>query len=286
MGMGEPLDNYHSVLGALKTMTDPSRFSLSPTRVTISTVGVVPRILKLIRDAPQVGLALSLHAPNQHLRLQIVPTAKAWDLQAIMDATTRFITSQNRLRTTTKRRHVLIEYVLLSDLNDSSATAHELGALLQGLDVVLNVIPYNPTSVIRAFEAPAEGAVQAFLAVVRSYGVVCMLRQELGQDIDGACGQLVIKSAGIQKPGKGSCEEENNNVQDVEDLGSRMDGRKGVSSIAVAKRKKGGKGNVSHNNSELTVWEKYGDVTVKAALGCAFAFVAFRVLRRVMNQEA
>ncbi|KAJ3317820.1 sorting nexin, partial [Blyttiomyces sp. JEL0837] len=127
MGMGEPLDNYNAVLGAINAMVDTSRFGLSPSRVTVSTVGVVPRIYALMRDAPQVGLALSLHAPNQELRTKIVPTGKAWHIDRIWTATMAFINNQNRaIKSNASKRHILIEYVLISKVNDTPEVAHQL----------------------------------------------------------------------------------------------------------------------------------------------------------------
>ena len=217
MGMGEPLDNYTQVLAAIHAMADvsryilkahPARFGLSPSRISISTVGVVPRIRSLIKDAPQVGLALSLHAPNQTLRTQIVPSSKAWHIDRIMDAMQAFVDNQNQ-GTRTHRRHVLVEYVLIADINDSLETAHELGLLLQGRDVLLNVIPYNPTQVPFDYKPPSIGTTRAFVDTVKGYGVHTLQRQELGQDIASACGQLVITSQE-----KSAC-----SIGDLEDLG-------------------------------------------------------------------
>jgi adenine C2-methylase RlmN of 23S rRNA A2503 and tRNA A37 len=193
MGMGEPLDNYQQVLKAIKAMTDPAQFGLAASRITISTVGIVPKILSMIQDAPQVGLALSLHAPNQDLRLKIVPTAKAWPLEKIMSATEAFILNQNQNRK--RRRHVLVEYVLIANVNDSTQVAHQLGKLLQNKDMLLNVIPYNPTSVNYDFKRPSRMSQDAFVSICREYGVHTLLRQTMGQDIDGACGQLVINNS-------------------------------------------------------------------------------------------
>ncbi|KAI8810124.1 hypothetical protein BJ742DRAFT_802237 [Cladochytrium replicatum] len=153
MGMGEPLDAYGSVMGAIRCMTDTSRFGLSPARISLSTVGVVPRLYALLNDAPDVGLALSLHAPTQDLRMQIVPTAKAWHIDRIMAATDAFISQQNASldaeesaaiarkdpnlpillqRLSNKRRRVLVEFVIIANVNDSEDTAHALGRLLSG----------------------------------------------------------------------------------------------------------------------------------------------------------
>ena len=208
MGMGEPLDNYNAVLGAVRAMVDTGRFGLSPQRISVSTVGVVPRMHQLRKDLPDIGLALSLHAPNQTLRTQIVPTAKAWPIEKIMEASDLFIAQQNEgVKSNNRRRHVLIEYVVIDQVNDSPQVAHELGQLLQGRDVLLNLIPYNPTDVPFDYKPPLAENTRVFVDIVRhEYNVHTLLRQELGQDIASACGQLVIES---KKCG----------VTDMEDLG-------------------------------------------------------------------
>eukprot|EP00123_Amoebidium_parasiticum_P008171 comp18623_c0_seq2/m.20215 comp18623_c0_seq2/g.20215 ORF comp18623_c0_seq2/g.20215 comp18623_c0_seq2/m.20215 type:complete len:321 (-) comp18623_c0_seq2:177-1139(-) len=130
MGMGEPLDNYDAVIGAVRAMTDTRRWGMATTRISISTVGVVPRIYKLMEDAPEISLALSLHAPNQDLRCRIVPSSKAWHIDRIMEAMDAYIDKQNSGKE--RKRHVMVEYVLIADVNDTVDVARQLGALLQG----------------------------------------------------------------------------------------------------------------------------------------------------------
>jgi sorting nexin-8 len=229
MGMGEPLDNYNAVLMAVRAMIDTGRFGLSPSRVTISTVGVVPRLQALAKDLPQIGLALSLHAPTQELRQQIVPTSKAWHIDRIMEATDVFIAQQNvNVKSKNRRRHVLIEYVLIKDVNDSDQVAHQLGQLLQGKDILLNVIPYNPTDVPYDYKTPTPERSASFVDITRSvYGLHTLFRQELGQDIASACGQLVIDS---KKP----CNEP---IADMEDIYSS---KKSVPLVKKRGKKQGG----------------------------------------------
>ena len=124
----QPLKNYDAVLSAIRGMTDGSRFGLAPSRITLSTVGVVPNMLQLTRDMPSIQLALSLHAPTQELRQQIVPTAKSWPLEKLIEAMDYFI-----LRS---RKRILVEYVMLAGVNDGEEQAHQLGELLKGKDVV------------------------------------------------------------------------------------------------------------------------------------------------------
>ena len=190
--MGEPLDNYNQVLMSIKAMTDTSRFGLSPSRISISTVGVIPRIKDLIKDAPKVGLALSLHAPTQELRQQIVPTSKAWKIEKIIEVCDEFITMQNS-NNSKSSRHVLVEYVMIDGINDSEKVAHELGNLLKGKSVLLNLIPYNHTDVPYNYNPPTQKTQNDFVDIIRNvYNVKTLLRQTMGSDISSACGQLVI----------------------------------------------------------------------------------------------
>ncbi|KAJ3087192.1 sorting nexin [Quaeritorhiza haematococci] len=288
MGMGEPLDNYSAVLAAIRGMVDTGRFGLSPSRISISTVGVIPRIHSLIQDAPDVGLALSLHAPTQTLRTEIVPTAKAWPLERILAATDAFIANQNQMlglppanpnsttspavthtedpmtsvtrKNRNRRRHVLVEYVLIRSVNDSETVAHQLGALLRGRDVLLNVIPYNPTSVPHDYKTPEREVQARFVDIVRNeYGVHTLLRQTLGQDVSAACGQLVIDTAVAAKAKKAtevetvngnvsSCAETKTNqstggVADLEDLMSGSSaGRRWITPQTSARKRRVGGG--------------------------------------------
>ncbi|KAL4451304.1 hypothetical protein ABPG77_009376 [Micractinium sp. CCAP 211/92] len=213
MGMGEPLNNYDAVKSAVTMMTDPRAFGLRRKKVTVSTVGVVPRLLQMADDMPGVSLALSLHAPTQELRQTIVPSAKAFKLDRLMGAVDEY---QRRTR-----QSVFVEYVMLGpDVNCTEEHAHQLGALLRGRDVLVNLIPWNPIlSPSISFNAPAEGATAAFHRILRhEYGVNCTIRQEKGQDISGACGQLVLEHGGRSGAGQPSCGGGKGSLRDVEDL--------------------------------------------------------------------
>merc|ERR1719350_2200541 len=142
MGMGEPLNNYDCVLQAIRCMADPGRFGLSMNHISLSTVGVIPYMRRLSREAPSVNLALSLHAPTQELRARIVPSAAAYPLDQLVDAVEGHLAaSPGKARQPT----VMIEYVLLAGVNDSQDNAHELGQLLRGRQCMVNLIPWNPT---------------------------------------------------------------------------------------------------------------------------------------------
>lgn len=204
MGMGEPLNNYTQVSSAVQMMVDPQIFALRRSAVTVSTVGVIPRILQMIDDLPGVSLALSLHAPTQDLRKTIVPSAKAYPLDKLMAAIDRY-----QMQT---RQKVFVEYVMLAHVNDSEEQAQQLGSLLQGRAVVLNLIPWNPVySPEFDFQAPGHQRTDAFQKIVRQYGVHCTVRQEKGQDISGACGQLVIE----QNVNKGCSNYGNKDMEDL-----------------------------------------------------------------------
>jgi adenine C2-methylase RlmN of 23S rRNA A2503 and tRNA A37 len=215
MGMGEPLNNYAAVLSAVQLMTHPQAFALRRRSVTVSTVGVIPRITQLAQDLPGVSLALSLHAPNQELRAKIVPSARAYKLDRLMD------TIDNYQKETQQR--VFIEYVMLGpDFNCLEEHAHELGELLRGRDVVVNLIPWNPIlSPGMDFKAPVTGATAAFQRILKEeYGLPSTLRQEKGQDVSAACGQLVLehggRGGGTNNISGGGCS--GKGVADVEDL--------------------------------------------------------------------
>lgn len=196
MGMGEPLNNYDAVRSSVAMMTHNSWFRLRRSCVTVSTVGVIPRILQLADDLPGVSLALSLHAPNQALRRTLVPSAAAHPLERLMAA---IATYQDRTR-----QKVFVEYVMLRGVNDGEGEAHQLGALLEGRTVVLNLIPWNPIySPDISFEAPGMERTLAFQDIIRKqYSVPTTIRKEKGQDISGACGQLVVEHAAAANDAK------------------------------------------------------------------------------------
>lgn len=216
--MGEPLNNYENVRTAVQFLIDPARFSLSPRHVTISTVGVTKNMFRLTADLPYVNLALSLHAPDQVTRLKIVPTAGAHKIDQLMEAVDNHIEKSRETHRRGKRLTVMIEYILIKDVNDTPAHAHLLGALLKArrLEVLLNLIPYNPTDAGKAenYEAPDEKSVREFwmICTSASYGLFTRMRQEMGQDVNGACGQLAVSNQGSKK------ETKKDGVVDIEDF--------------------------------------------------------------------
>jgi 23S rRNA (adenine2503-C2)-methyltransferase len=181
MGMGEPLLNYVSVLKAVRLLNEEAGIAMR--HITLSTVGVVPNILKLAEENLQITLAVSLHAPNDTLRSELVPLNEKYPIARLMDAC--------RTYTDKTRRRITFEYVLLSGVNDTDKEAHELGELLRRQPLCsANTIPYNTTDVAARYRRPTAEATRRFRDIVASYGVTITQRQERGHRIAAACGQL------------------------------------------------------------------------------------------------
>jgi 23S rRNA (adenine2503-C2)-methyltransferase len=183
MGMGEPLANYAAVSRALRRITDPAPAGLGigQRHVTVSTVGLVPAIDRLIAEELQVTLAVSLHAPDDELRDTLVPVNTRWKVAEVLDAAWRYADATGR--------RVSIEYALIRDINDQPHRAKLLGQLLKGRLVHVNLIPLNPTpgSIWTASSPESEAE---FVNLLRSAGVATTVRDTRGREIDGACGQL------------------------------------------------------------------------------------------------
>ena len=212
MGQGEPLDNYAAVLSSIASFTSARLFRLSPSRITVSTVGLAHRIQQLAIDAPHVQLALSLHAPTQSLRLSLVPSAVSYTIERLMAAVSDYIDRTHK--------RVLIEYVLLDTINDQPTHATQLVSLLAPLrsHVLVNLIPWNVATVAVQYRPPQKEAVAVFQRLLQAGGLWCSVRQEMGQDVDGACGQLALKggqaaaaNAAQERTGGGA-------VADIEDI--------------------------------------------------------------------
>ncbi|PKA59897.1 23S rRNA (adenine2503-C2)-methyltransferase [Apostasia shenzhenica] len=247
MGMGEPLNNFNAVVEAIKVMT-ASPFQLSPKRVTVSTVGIINAIKKFNGNLPSVNLAVSLHAPDQETRCQIMPSARAFPLGRLIEALLEY---QKK-----SQQKILIEYIMLDAVNDLLEHAHQLGKLLQTLEVnyflksllihlrpkfehreitefclgtsglelsampsivgslpVVNLIPYNPIKSSSNFRTSKKENVEGFQKVLRGvYNIRTTIRQQMGTDISGACGQLVVNLS-EQRSTEGACL-----LSDIEDL--------------------------------------------------------------------
>ena len=184
MGIGEPLDNYDNVMNFIKIINDPKGIAIGARHITLSTCGLVPRIKDLMEENLQINLALSLHAPNTQLRDKIMPINKAYKLPILMDTIKEYINKTNR--------RVTIEYVMLSGVNDNETQAIELAALLKGLNVYVNLIPYNETNHIE-FKRTSKEQIMKFYDVLKKKGINVTVRKEFGSNIDAACGQLRSK---------------------------------------------------------------------------------------------
>lgn len=180
MGMGEPLANYSETIRAVRLLTDARTFGLGQRHITISTVGLINAIDRLADEGLQVGLAISLHAPNDALRQRLVPTAGPTSVGDLLSAAKRFFRKTGR--------RVTFEYALIDGVNDSEETAAELARLLRGSGAHVNLIPVNPTA--GGFGRPQRRAVLAFERALREGGVNCTVRVEKGTEISAACGQL------------------------------------------------------------------------------------------------
>jgi len=186
MGMGEPLANFDAVATALRVMQDDLAYMLSKYRVTVSTSGVVPNILRL-GEVSDVSLAVSLHAPDNALRDQLVPINRKYPLEALLPACKAFIAGD-------KRRRITWEYVMIDQVNDSIAHAKGLIRLLEGIPSKLNLIPFNPFPGAGFRTSPPE-QVEAFRQRLLRSGLMAITRKTRGDEIAAACGQLVGRVA-------------------------------------------------------------------------------------------
>jgi 23S rRNA (adenine2503-C2)-methyltransferase len=182
MGMGEPLLNYEAVMRAVGILLDPSGLGLSSEHVTISTVGVVPGIRRMADEASPVRLAVSLHAAMQDERLALVPAARKWPLDELIDACRHYCSALGR--------RILFEQALIDGRNDSPAQAHALGRLIGGLRAQVNLIPLNPTSGYGGAPSRSDAARRFQRILADDYGLPSTVRQRRGIDIAAGCGQL------------------------------------------------------------------------------------------------
>ena len=188
MGMGEPLANYRSVVGAVRRLTEPAPAGLgiSARGVTVSTVGLVPAIGRLAAEGLPVTLAVSLHAPDDEARDELVPVNRRWKVAEVLDAAWGYAE--------TTGRRVSIEYALIRDVNDQAWRADLLGDLLAGHLAHVNLIPLNPTPGSR-WTASRPADQDEFVARLEAHGVPVTVRDTRGREIDGACGQLAASSS-------------------------------------------------------------------------------------------
>ena len=184
MGMGEPLANFDAVVSAMDIMQDDLAYKLSKHRVTLSTSGIVPALRKL-GEVSDVSLAVSLHAPDNALRDELVPINRKYPLEELIPACRAFIDGD-------KRRKITWEYVMLDGINDTVKHARALIRLLEGVPSKINLIPFNPFPGTR-YERSPDARIERFQQIVLAGGIVTTVRRTRGDDIDAACGQLVGK---------------------------------------------------------------------------------------------
>jgi len=180
MGMGEPLANYDETIRAVRLLTHNRGFGIGQRHITVSTIGIIAGIDRLADEDLQVGLAISLHAPNDKLRKSLVPTAGPHSVDDLISAGRRYYKKTGR--------RVTFEYALIEGINDSPEIATELADLLHGNGSHVNLIPINPTA--GDFQRPARRAVIEFERILTNAGVNCTVRVEKGSEISAACGQL------------------------------------------------------------------------------------------------
>ena len=184
MGIGEPLDNYENVIRFIKIINDTKGIQIGARHITLSTCGLIPKIKELSELDIQINLAISLHAPNDHLRSEIMPINKAYPLQELMETIKEYIKKTNR--------RVTMEYILLKGVNDQKKHAKELANLLRGMNVYVNLIPYNETNHIE-FQKSDKETIDAFYRELQKEKIQVTVRREFGSSISAACGQLRSK---------------------------------------------------------------------------------------------
>lgn len=183
MGTGEPFDNYENLMTFLETVNHDRGLGIGSRHITVSTCGIVPRIYDFSKVHTQYNLAISLHAPNQALRQELMPVSKAYPLDELMEAI-RFYGQENNRRLT-------FEYILLKGVNDQPEHARQLAKLLKGLNAYVNLIPYNSVDE-KQFKSVKHDEAMVFYDLLMKNHVRATIRKEHGQDIDAACGQLRI----------------------------------------------------------------------------------------------
>ena len=184
MGMGEPLHNYDNTMKALRILHAEHGFAMAPRRITLSTVGIVPGLERLAREALMPNLAISLHATTDEQRTALVPPNSKYPLAAILEASRRFPLK--------KRSRITFEYVLLDRVNDTPDDARRLAKLLVGIKAKVNLIPLNPAPGI-PYQRPSDARVDRFAEILADRHVTVSVRKSRGRDIRAACGQLIVE---------------------------------------------------------------------------------------------
>lgn len=181
MGIGEPFDNYDNVMDFISILNEPKGIDLGARHITVSTCGIVPRILDFMKSGKQVNLAISLHAPNNEIRNKIMKINHAYKIEEVIEAVKKYIKETNR--------RVTFEYILLKDVNDREEHAIELANLLKEINCYVNLIPYNETSHIE-YKKSSKETIMKFYDTLKKNHMNVTIRKEFGSKVSAACGQL------------------------------------------------------------------------------------------------
>ena len=188
MGIGEPFDNYDNLIKFFKIINHPKGMAIGARHITVSTCGLVPKILEFSDFPLQINLAISLHAPNNEIRDKIMPINKVYPIEVLIPAIKAYLKKTNR--------RVTFEYILLKDINDSLECARELASLVKGINCYINLIPYNETNNLN-FKRTNTVQIMKFYDILKKNNVSVTIRREFGGRISAACGQLRSKKEGL-----------------------------------------------------------------------------------------
>ena len=181
MGTGEPMDNYDNIVRFIHLLADEDGLNISQRNITVSTCGIVPKIYELAKEKLQITLALSLHAPNDEKRRELMPIAQRYSMDEVLDACRNYFQETGR--------RITFEYSLVAGVNDSDEDARELSSRIHDINCHVNLIPVNPIKE-RSYRRSTHLAVENFKIKLEKCGINVTIRREMGSDIDGACGQL------------------------------------------------------------------------------------------------
>lgn len=187
MGIGEPFDNYDNFMDFIRIINDPYGMAIGSRHITVSTSGIVPRIYDFMNENIGVNLAISLHAPNDKIRSDIMKINKVYKINEIIKAVKEYISKTNR--------RVTFEYILIKDINDSQECANELVKLIKGINCYINLIPYNETNNI-GYKRPDKTKIMKFYDTLKKNNINVTIRKEFGSKVSAACGQLRSESEG------------------------------------------------------------------------------------------
>lgn len=189
MGTGEPFDNYDQVMEFVRIINHPHGLAIGARHITISTCGLIPKILKYSKEGLQTNLAISLHAPNDMIRDELMPINKVYPMDDLREALKQYIEATNR--------RITFEYILLDGINDSLVCARQLSHYVKGLNAYVNLIPYNSVDE-HGYQPSSKETIEAFKNELLRLKINVTVRKEHGRDIDGACGQLRAKRNGVE----------------------------------------------------------------------------------------